>query len=844
MKIVQLTLSDFLLVKDSGISKMTVNFTTAIQLIIGSNGCGKSQYSKQLSVYPASRSLFGKKGFKSLIIEKDGFEYKLESEYEKPSSPHAFYEVGNEENLNTGRTTDIQKELILEHLGITPLVDDLIMNRIVFPKMKSTARKEFLMANNPNDIGFISQELKKVSSKIRACKSNIARLQSRKILLEQDLLSIEDVQALETEKLHIEKDLSFFQNQIMEIDIGSKIIGSLEEVQLSVNPLRENLKKIRFKMRHFSHISRDNNERTILKNKLSGQISSFNTRLEEMDALIIKQSEELSDLEVQYRDLSPDGDLQEIENTILRLELDRDKLKTSKPDFEISRENLNHYYNSIETIGQVLSTFQTIGNTPLYSSKKRNHREKILSNAQYKQSRYEMTLADLRSQYDELSKRHSMSPSDIPDTPCAKNACPLYAHFMEGYETTESKRVSIKARIEKGERLYKRLTLFISKMIDYFNITKQYHDKIQWLVNEAQGNPILHSVLRSLDILSTLSSSPNRIYQRLKDEYDHIDQWIKYKEVLEQLEVTNTLKQRCMGSQSHDTIKLVVSIENLKRSLQALRTEITNVSDNLYKSKRQLEDICKYEDIKSEVLQLQEKYSHYIHYLADRHELDKLSFLKRAVEDIRSNTYLRMSEVERTLRAQSGLKERYQEEVVNELNRIEKDLSDLIHIEKALIDIPKEITIDFLNGIFEQANKIIEMVWTIPFRIEPLSYDNPLNYEFMISGDNDSLREMDDCSEGQTEILSLAINLALRIELGHLNLPIVLDETGRTFDEKHKQNLVFLLKKLLDENIISQIFLISHHAVMHDSFSNTETLVIRSDNVMLPEKYNDHCEII
>jgi hypothetical protein len=381
-------------------------------------------------------------------------------------------------------------------------------------------------------------------------------------------------------------------------------------------------------------------------------------------------------------------------------------------------------------------------------------------------------------------------------------------------------------------------------MIDYFNITRPYHEKIQWLVNEAQGNPILHGVLRSLDILSTLSSSPNRIYQRLKDEYDHIDQWIKYKEVLEQLEVTNTLKQRCMGSQSHDTIKLVVSIENLKRSLQAIRTEITNVSDNLYKSKRQLEDICKYENIKSEVLQLQEQYSHYIHYLANKHELDKLSFLKRAVEAIRSNTYLRMSEVERTLRAQSGLKERYQEEVVNELNRIEKDLSDLIHIEKALIDIPKEITIDFLNGIFEQANKIIEMVWTIPFRIEPLSYDNPLNYEFMISGDNDSLREMDDCSEGQTEILSLAINLALRIELGHLNLPIVLDETGRTFDEKHKQNLVFLLKKLLDENIISQIFLISHHAVMHDSFSNTETLVIRSDNVMLPEKYNDHCEIV
>lgn len=844
MRIVQLTLSDFLLIKDSDISKIKVAMTAPVQLIIGTNGSGKSSWARQLSVYPSSRSLFGKKGFKSLVIEKDGFEYKLESEYEKPSSPHAFYEGDGDENINVGRTTDIQKELIVEHLGITPLVDDLIMNRIVFPKMKATARKEFLMANNPNDIGFISQELKKVSSKIRACKNNIARLQSRKILLEQDLLSQEDVDKLEEEKLRIQNDLTFFQNQMTTIQIGSGVIGTLDQVSLFPNTVKENLKKIRFKIKNFSHITRNDDERYSLKNNLSGQITSLKERLEEIDSLILNQSTELHDLEVQYRDLSPDGDLKEIENTISRLELDRDKLKIIKPDFEISKENLNSYYDSIETLRENLLDFQSLGNIPLYSSKKRTHREKILSSCRYKQSRYEMILADLRSQHEELSKRHSMSPSDIPDAPCSKDKCPLYAHFMEGYETTESKRTSIKLRIEKGERVYKRLSLFISKLIAYFNDTRKYHDKIQWLINEAQQNPILHSVLRSLDILSTLSSSPNRIYQNLKDKYDHVDQWIKYKEVLEQLEITNILKQRCMGSQSRDAIKLVVSIENLKKSLDSLRDEMNDTSVKIYKSQRLLDDICTYEGLKTEVLRLQESYEYYVNYLSNKHELDKLAYLRKSLEELRSNTYVRMSEVERTLRAQSGLKERYQEEVVNELNRIEKDLSELIQIEKALIEIPKEITIDFLNGLFEQANKIIEMVWTIPLKIEPLNYTDSLNYEFTVSGDNDTVREMSECSEGQTEILSLAINLALRIELGYLNIPLVLDETGRTFDEKHKQNLVYLLKKLLDEKIISQLFLISHHAVMHDSFNNTETLVIRQDNVMLPEVYNQHCEIV
>jgi DNA repair exonuclease SbcCD ATPase subunit len=415
---------------------------------------------------------------------------------------------------------------------------------------------------------------------------------------------------------------------------------------------------------------------------------------------------------------------------------------------------------------------------------------------------------------------------------------------MEGYEHTEERRQSVKIRIEKGERFHKRLEMFVSQMTSYFKDTQMYHDKIQWLVSEAQSNPVLRIVLKSLDILSTLMTSPHRIYQRLKDTYDHIDQWLKYKDVLEQIEITNTLKQRCMGSQSHDTIKLVVSIENLKKSLTSLRDDLTAITDTVKTDKTVLNDIYTYEGVKTEVLRLQEQYQYYIKYLSDKHELDKITFLKKSLEDLRSNTYVRMSEVERTLRAQSGLKERYQEEVLNELNRIERDMAELLLIEKALIDIPKEITIDFLNGIFEQANKIIDAVWTIPFRIEPLAYDSDLNYEFMVSGDNQTLREMSECSEGQTEILSLAINLALRIELGHLNIPIVLDETGRTFDEKHKQNLVFLLKKLLDEKIISQLFLISHHAIIHDSFSNIETLVIREDNVMLPEKFNEHCVIV
>ena len=206
---------------------------------------------------------------------------------------------------------------------------------------------------------------------------------------------------------------------------------------------------------------------------------------------------------------------------------------------------------------------------------------------------------------------------------------------------------------------------------------------------------------------------------------------------------------------------------------------------------------------------------------------------------------MRLSDIERTLKTQSSLRERYQEEVLSQINLIEKELSDLLQIEAALIVIPKENMIGFINTLFEQTNRLLQSVWTIPFKIEILNQDDPLNYEFMISGDNQSIREMSECSEGQNEILSLCLNLALRIILGHINFPLCLDEPGKTLDEVHRHNLTMLLKRLLDEKIISQMFIVSHHAVVHDAFSETETFVIREDNIMLPEfgKYNQHCTI-
>lgn len=845
MKFVQLTLTDYNLVKDSGIHSLTIDFEEDVQLIIGSNGSGKTSILKQLSPIPQSRSLFGKQGFKRLLIEHDGQYYKLESEYEKPSSPHIFIEGDSDENLNVGRTTETQRELITEHLAITPFIDDLIMNRFVFPRWKATQRKEFLMAHNPDDIGFVLQLAKQQATKIRACKNNISRLQSRKIILEQELLSDEVVKELETERDQITQDLALFQQNLNAIDVGLQVLGGSQTPQVSdfnVDAVRKTLRSTHDAVRRLGHIERDDGMRHAIRDKLVGQVTSFDHRLETIDKDIATLCQELADLEIRYREMVVDGDLLEVEATIGRLESERDRHMVPKPAFELSREELTQRYNEWDDLRNILQVFDN-RTIPLYSRARRALRERYLNAAKYRRSSYEMRQSDLRTQLDDLVRRHTISPSDIPNQPCAKNACPLYAHFMEGYESSEAKRHVVSHQLGLIERRLTRLDRYIEGMVTYFEASRRYQEKIEQIVGMAQSNPILHGVLRRMDILSVLASTPNLIALRLKEDYDHMDQWLKLKDTVSDLETAYELRSRCMGSQSHDTVKLVVQIESHKKRLHSLREEIESLGTQRTVLQKHIDDIQTFEGLKTNTLNLQKQYHAYMQILTESHQKDAFVFLRRTIEDIRNQKFLRMSEVERALRAQSGLQERYNEEVLSELTRIEKELSDLEHIEKALVAIPRENTIDFVNGIFKQANLFIEAVWTIPFKIELLDRNDGLNYEFMVSGDNQSLREMSECSEGQTEILSLAINLALRTQLEHLNLPLCLDEPARTMDDRHRQNVVILLRRLVEDGIISQLFIVSHHASMHEGFINTQTFVVRTDNVLLPEKYNEHASI-
>ena len=840
MRITQISLNDYLLFKDSGITNLHIDYTEDVQIILGSNGSGKTQLMRQLSPYPASRSLFGKTGHKAITFQVADGAYRLESDYQKPSSPHLFIDLETEQNLNIGRTSEEQKDLILAKLGLTPLVDSLIMGSLDFPKMLPSKRRDFLMANNPDDIGFVHQLARQTASKIKACKNTLSHLQSRKIILEQDLLSPEAIAELEAEKDTIGIELGNFQKLLMEIEVASRTVPTVTAMpDFDMRDIKRRLAKIRYALSDLRHVSRDDKTRETQKLHFVGELASCETRIGEDTRTIEEQSLELHELEVRYKELAPDLDLHDAEENVARLEKERDFTRIEQPTFELSPDGLEEGYRFLGDLQTHLQIFERC-DIPLYSRIKRRRREQVLGQMQYKQSSYRTQIGDLETQLTDLSKRHSMSPSDIPTELCSKDKCPLYAHFMEGYQTTESKRTAIRSKLQYLKKRLVRIDVYVQAASDYFSKSQYYHDKIAWLIEQSQRNPILHKVLTKTDVLTVLATSPNRIAMRVRDEYDHIQQWMRYKAVLSDLETAYSLRKRFLGSQDADTIKLVVSIDNLKKSLESLRLAL----DAAIARKKILEDnlrsIEQYEHLKRTAFGIRDMYTERTQLLHNGFEHKVLRRLKDKVEDLRSQSFLRMSEVERTLRKQSGIQERYQEEAISQIKRIETDLGELQRIEKCLIAIPRDNIIAFVNGIFKQANLFIKAIWTVPFQIELLTEDDPLDYTFKVSGDNQSVREMSECSAGQSELLAFVLNLALRVQLKHLNLPMCLDEPARTFDDEHRRKFITLLRHILDERIVSQLFIISHDVSMHEGLKHTETFVIRGDNFVLPPIYNQH----
>jgi len=111
------------------------------QLILGTNGSGKSSLMAELSPLPALAANFTKDGSKAIEIVHRGEEYLLTTDFSS-GHVHSFIRNGTEE-LNPGGTLTFQRDLVKKFFNVRQEVHDMITGVERFTEMSPSRRREW-----------------------------------------------------------------------------------------------------------------------------------------------------------------------------------------------------------------------------------------------------------------------------------------------------------------------------------------------------------------------------------------------------------------------------------------------------------------------------------------------------------------------------------------------------------------------------------------------------------------------------------------------------------------------------------------------------------------------------
>ena len=166
MKILSLKLSGYKRFLLSNLTNFEINVTSDIQLILGTNGSGKSSLLEALSPYPQSRTDFIKGGSKYLEIEHNNSNYLLISNY-NGTVKHQF--IRNGINLNEGGTATIQKELVEQELSFNNQLHNLLTGKVTFSNMTPLQRREWIMKISNIDLSYALCKYDEVKTRFKRC---------------------------------------------------------------------------------------------------------------------------------------------------------------------------------------------------------------------------------------------------------------------------------------------------------------------------------------------------------------------------------------------------------------------------------------------------------------------------------------------------------------------------------------------------------------------------------------------------------------------------------------------------------------------------------------------------
>lgn len=831
MKVTKLILSGYKRLMLNNIQHITLTPTSVYQLILGTNGSGKSSILEELSPLPSNSKHYIKGGYKKIYVTHQNIDYVLTSIFKSGSGSHSFirYNGSESEELNPGGTGQIQKSLVEQIFGITPQIHQLLVGKTKFTSLSPAKRREWITMICSADYTYALGVYQKLRSGARdaqgALKHTKQRLYNETAKLEQ----LEDVKGLEDryQRLHQELSVLFGEQQRMSMTLDQlnkryqTVMSQLDECARDVMDKGEYLRGENQQL-GFADLTQ---AQEALQQNLTEQEVNKSLRQQ-----LGKEYQELSDL-IQGMKANNVEDAGSLKEQIAQIHSERASVRQKLATYPTLQAEAKAARRSIyEASGAITTALKQLppnkDRTFTRDRVTQANQDKELVERKVERNRNNIASLERRLQHleslkeEECPKCHHVWVPGKSDQDVAK-----YRHFI-AQETKE---------MEANKEALDELVKYLDKAEDYrfaFNtfrtITQEY--------------PRLVDLWDRLLNDSRLMSDPSALVGLVNTFSREVEYHVSLEELQEREERLETLLKSASGNEGGAAglekrlTTLQQQLQEIGVTLKQLHRDEMILKDFVRDTTRYLKRVEQLDDLLAEV---QELYDNMV-------EGERQHILTETIQSHQNEL--------------AGVQSRRSEKQTLEgvIADLQRDHDQLTVDQKALALLAASLSptdgliaeqlVGFIKNFVDHVNRFIGSVWTYELNVKPCGVDGgDLDYKFPFTvNDGQGTLAVSDISEGseaQLEIINLAFRLVTMIYLKLEEYPLYLDELGRSFDEQHRRNVMDFIKRLADGGNYTQLFMVSHFAAEYGAFTQAEVLVLSDANIAVPLHHNEHAII-
>ena len=187
------------------IESINIDVVADLTLILGTNGSGKSSLLRELTPYPASLADYREGGEKTITLSYNNNEYVLNSRLNR-TAKHSFKRNGIE--LNDGKTTAVQRELVEKEFNYTLMAHRLLIGELKFTAMPAGQRREILTTISSVNLEYALYIYKLIRETLRDTQGAVKHITAKTCDLKTKLLNFVVPDNLVEDTMNLEQTLN------------------------------------------------------------------------------------------------------------------------------------------------------------------------------------------------------------------------------------------------------------------------------------------------------------------------------------------------------------------------------------------------------------------------------------------------------------------------------------------------------------------------------------------------------------------------------------------------------------------------------------------------------------